>query len=174
MYVFTNAVGGGGWNTSGNWSIDGVGPVLTLPGPTDDALIPAGANVVLSGDSATVNSVGLSSGSSLTINSVLETNGMVSYAASLLTVNAGSPKPGELKIDQSATFGGQVIDTGLINANTTNPFTGTSITFTGGALIGPGDLNGNLVAGPNSSITFAPGSSGEFLAGATLGPSSGA
>jgi hypothetical protein len=173
-YVFVGAAGGGdgtSWNNANNWVNTTTG-LAGLPGPTDDAVIGAinntTFNVLLSGNSATVNSVGLGTGCTLTVSSSLEANGIATDAATLFTVNSGA----QVQVDQSATFSGPVVDTGTINANTTNPLTGTTIVFAGGATIGPGDLNGNLVAGPSSSITFAGGTN-TLVAGATFGQGAG-
>jgi fibronectin-binding autotransporter adhesin len=114
--------------------------------------------------------VGLGTGCSLEVDSSLEANGIATDPGTIFSVTTGT-QPAEVKIDESAIFSGSVIDAGRIIANTTNPFTGTGVTFAGGAVIGPGDLNGNLVAGPNSSITFT--STGEFATGATFGIGSG-
>ena len=148
-YTFTGAGDGVSWFDANNWLNTSNPAIISVPGAVDSASIGPGFNVAVSGGSAVVNSVSVT-GSSLTVSSSLESNLMTTAAGAPLTVNPG----GEVKIDSSAMFSGAVTDTGLINANTTNPFTGTTITFAGGAEIGPGDLNGNLAAGPNSNINF--------------------
>ncbi|HEY7309857.1 MAG TPA: hypothetical protein VH643_10905 [Gemmataceae bacterium] len=144
-----------------------------MPDASDDVGIPGQAGVVAigGGQSAEINSIVTGSGSTL-------------------WVQAGPPQASELKIDSNPPdpvppgfpadplantnyFGGSVIDAGRIDANTTSAFNGTNVAFASGAVIGPGDLNGNLVAGPNSTFTFVAGSTGEFAVGATFGVGSG-
>ncbi len=141
------------WFVAANWAnLTNPGNVH-VPGASDDAFIPGTAGVVaIGGAEANVNSL-------TTIGSLL----MVASGAQL-TINNNAPGT------TSSTLAGPVIDLGRIVANTSDPLNGTGVVFAGGAVIGPGDLNGNLDAGPNSSFTFAPFSTGEFVAGATLGP----
>lgn len=151
-YTFLpNAAGDGvSWNDPNNW-LNLTNPNITaVPGGGDDASIGDGFNVVLAGAAGNVNSLVTSSASSLTI-----------VASDQLTLNN----------DSSIT--GALFDPGHLIANTTNPFTGTTVTLTGAAAIGPGDLNGNLDAGPNSSIVLAGGPTDVLGVGATLGPGTG-
>jgi hypothetical protein len=154
-YTFApNALGDGtSWNDPNNW-LNTNNFTNGVPGPTDDAGIPAGFDVIISG-SANVKSLTTAAGSSLTITS-----------GSQLTINNNPPGGGP-----DLLFG-FVNDVGRIIANTTDPLNGTNIVFLGGATIGPGDLNGSLDVGPNSSFTFGTSSiaaPNTFAAGATFG-----
>ncbi|HEY7308360.1 MAG TPA: hypothetical protein VH643_03255 [Gemmataceae bacterium] len=159
------------WFDVANWT-DLSGGADHIPTPADDVAIPGGVGVV-----------------SISGGRLAEVNSIVTVAGSTLIITSGPPQPSQLKIDNnpptsgppgfplspvpgSNYFGGSVIDAGLINLNSSGPG-GTQAIFASGALIGPGDLNGNLDAGPNSSFTFAAGSTGEFTTGATLGTGSG-
>ncbi|HTU92109.1 MAG TPA: hypothetical protein VMF69_18645, partial [Gemmataceae bacterium] len=156
-YTFVGAAGGGdgtSWNDSLNW-IDSTTGGAGMPGAGDDASIGAGFGVVISGTAADVNSLTTAAGSSLTI-----------VSGDQLTINSNAPGT------SSDTLSGSVIDAGLINANTTDPLNGTNIIFAGGSLIGPGDLNGNIAVGPNSSMTFLGGGD-TFASGATFGMGAG-
>lgn len=176
-YVFApNGIGDAtSWFNTNNW-LDTTNPAnIAVPGANDSATIGSGFNVVIAGQAAEANSLTLGmdggGGSTLTIDSSLNVNTMVSSpgAGNLVTVAAAGPAV--LTINSSANFGGPVNDFGRIDANTTNPYTGTSVDFSGTTVIGPGDLNGNLVAGPNSSFSFDWPST--FAAGATFGLGSG-
>ncbi len=160
------------WNAVANWT-DLTNPANPhIPTSSDDVGIPGGAVVLLSGANAEVNSIVTVGLSSLTIASGTELKIDNNPPATEPPDMPVSPTPG------SNFFGGSVIDAGRINANTTNPFTGTQVIFAGGALIGPGDLNGSLDAGPVSAFTFLAPAVGSpilntFAVGATLGPGPG-
>jgi hypothetical protein len=178
FYLFTNAAGGGGWTTPNNWSvwnpsIQRFVQTPNLPGGSDDVGLTAGVVVTIpSGANVEINSIVTASGTTLNV-----LGGP--YAELKIDNNPPSTVPQDFPttpVAGSNYFGGSVIDSGLINANTTNVFTGTQVIFAGGAVIGPGDLNGNLVAGPNSAFTFdggGPGAANTFLAGATFGQGAG-
>jgi hypothetical protein len=156
------------WFANANWLDLNTG-LNHVPTAADDVGIPGAAGVVAIGGGR-----------------LAEVNSIITAAPSTLDITGGSPQPSQLKIDNnppvspppafppnpstSNYFGGSVIDAGLINLNSSSP-AGTQAIFAGGAVIGPGDLNGNLDAGPNSSFTFT--NTGEFAVGATLGPGSG-
>ncbi len=149
--TFTGGGNGTSWNDPDNW-VDLNNGANVVPGASDDASILIAATVVISGAAANVNSLVTLPGSVLTVT-----------AGNQLTINNNVPGT------TSSPLAGSVIDLGRIVANTSDPLNGTGVVFGGGAVIGPGDLNGNLDAGPNSSITFAPTNTGEFVAGATFG-----
>jgi hypothetical protein len=138
------------WFNANNW-LDTTNPaIIAVPGANDSATIDGPFAVVIAGQVASVNSLSLGSGTStptLTINSSLDLTTMISAPGTTLTV-AGGSQPAVLTVNESASFSGTVIDPGRIVANTTSPFDGTSVDFGGPTTIGPGDLNGNLVAGP--------------------------
>lgn len=163
------------WGVAANWR-DLSGGQAHVPNASDDVGIPAGVGYVslAPGETAEINSI-VTSGATILIipgGPYAELKIDSNPPASLPAAFPPNPKPG------SNYFGGGVSDSGLINANTTDPFTGTNIVFAGGADIGPGDLNGNLVVGPSSSMTFLGTPSiyspvTVFEAGATLGQGSG-
>jgi hypothetical protein len=158
---------GGEWNVAGNW-LDLNNPAyIHIPTQNDDVGIPATAGpIVISGQNADINSIVMAGGAAgLTISSGVELK---------LNSNPPTTPPPGMPVSPIAGqnfFGGPVFDPGRINLNTTNVLAGTIANFAGGTDIGPGDLNGNLVAGPNSSFNFiGSGSIGNtFEAGATFG-----
>lgn len=152
-YSFTGLGGDTSWFNPLNWADATKGGAPGVPGAADDATIgPGGFTVVVGG--------GLGA----------EINNLTTASDCTFIVAGGSPQPSELKIYNSAGFGGPVTDAGRIIANSSSP-SGTGVTFGGGATIGPGDLNGNLDAGPNSFFAFTSPST--FAAGATIGPGTG-
>lgn len=158
------------WNQALNWR--DTNAHAGIPGAGDTAGIGDGFYVVLSGNSATVTGVALSDESTLTVDSSLESDTITTAAGTTFTVTGGNP-PAVVQIDSSATFDGSVVDAGRMIAHASG-INGTGVVFDGGTLIGPGDQDGNLSAGPNSSFTFeGPGGGNTFLTGATLGPDAG-
>jgi hypothetical protein len=70
----------------------------------------------------------------------------------------------------SASIAGPTsIPGGVLDAENINAFSGASVVFGGSVAVSNGPLLGNLKAGPQASITFAPTSSVSLNAGATLG-----
>jgi hypothetical protein len=159
-YTFVGAAGGGdgtSWNQALNWANLTNPDIIAVPSGGDDVTIGPGFAVVIAGTEANVNSLNTAAGSALTI-----------VAGDQLTINSNAPGT------TSNILAGTVVDPGRIIANTTSAFDGTGVVFAGGALIGPGDLNGNLTAGPGSSFVFPGGPIvSEFLPGATFGLGSG-
>ncbi len=157
------------WNLAANW-LDLNNPrYVHIPNANDDVGIPSSAGTVeISGQNADINSIVTQGGTNLIIDSGIElkinSNPPTNPPAGMPT----SPTPGH------NSFGGFVTDPGRINLNTTNVLTGTIADFLGGALIGPGDLNGNLMAGPVSAFNFyGSGAGNTFASGATLGMGAG-
>jgi hypothetical protein len=157
------------WNLASNWTDLSVPTNIHIPTANDDVGIPSSAGTVeISGQNADINSIVTQGGTNLIIDSGIElkinSNPPTNPPAGMPT----SPTPGH------NSFGGFVTDPGRINLNTTNVLTGTIADFTGGTLIGPGDLNGNLMAGPVSAFNFyGSGAGNTFASGATLGMDAG-
>jgi hypothetical protein len=76
---------------------------------------------------------------------------------------------GQLVVSSSAAIAGIATVLGQIEAENIDAYSGAGVVFSGIATIGPGAIDGNLKAGIQASFTFAPSSTGELVAGATLG-----